>query len=42
MDNEEFIEEMEWLLIEQQMLLISLKLININQKIEIYLHNQNK
>jgi hypothetical protein len=42
MDNEEFIEEMEWLLIEQQMLLISLKLINLNQKIEIYLHNQNK
>ena len=42
MENEEFIEEMEWLSIEQQMLLISLKLINLNQKIEIYLHNQKK
>jgi hypothetical protein len=40
MDNEEFIEEMEWLSIQQQMLLISLKLINLNQKIEIYLDNQ--
>jgi hypothetical protein len=42
MDNEEFIEEMEWLSIHQQMLLISLKLINLNQKIEIYLDNQKK
>ena len=42
MDNEEFIEEMEWLSIQQQMLLISLKLINLNQKIEIYLDNQKK
>ena len=42
MENEQFIEEIEWLSIEQQMLLISLKLINLNQKIEIYLHNQKK
>ena len=42
MENEQFIQEMERLSIEQQMLLISLKLININQKIEIYLHNQKK
>lgn len=42
MEEEEFIEEMEWLSIQQQMLLISLKLINLNQKIEIYLDNQKK
>lgn len=35
MEEQEFIEEMEWMIIQQQSLLIALKLINLNQRMEL-------